>query len=157
MKQVLTEDARDLLAELCEAQVRFVVVGGHALAVHGVSRATVDFDVFVEPEPENAGRVMQALEAFVTIDLRESSLMGYSASGFPAETVAHANIPNKATQVVFRSAFLRSSVLWKAAQIPEDVEPRCPTTFDQSCGIILKRISGSSLARGSGCCCSLAH
>lgn len=44
MKQVLTADAVDLLAELARADVRFVVVGGHALAVHGVSRATVDLN-----------------------------------------------------------------------------------------------------------------
>jgi hypothetical protein len=61
---VLTRDARDLLVELCEAEARFLVVGGHALAVHGVPRATLDFDVFVAPDPENADRVFRALLAF---------------------------------------------------------------------------------------------
>lgn len=64
MKQVLTQDGRDLLVELAAAGVRFVVVGAHALAVHGVSRATVDLDVLVEPEPENADRVILALRQF---------------------------------------------------------------------------------------------
>lgn len=64
MRPILSQDARDLLAELQEAEARFLVVGAHALAVHGVSRATLDFDVFVEPSSENAPRVLAALRAF---------------------------------------------------------------------------------------------
>jgi hypothetical protein len=64
VKQVLTADAVDLLAELARADARFVVVGGHALAVHGVSRATVDLDVWVEPSVDNAARVVLALRRF---------------------------------------------------------------------------------------------
>jgi hypothetical protein len=41
-----------------------VVVGGHALAYHGRPRYTKDLDVFVEPTPENAARVLAALEGF---------------------------------------------------------------------------------------------
>jgi len=40
------------------------VVGAHALAVHGVPRATGDLDVWVRPEAENAARVWQALARF---------------------------------------------------------------------------------------------
>lgn len=64
MKQVLSQDGRDLLLEFQEAGVRFLVVGGHALAVHGLSRATVDLDIFVEPTAENAEKVVHALRVF---------------------------------------------------------------------------------------------
>lgn len=64
MKQVLSEDGLDLLLDLQEAGVRFLVVGGHALAVHGLSRATVDLDIFVEPSAENAAQLLKALRAF---------------------------------------------------------------------------------------------
>jgi hypothetical protein len=49
---------------LTARNVRFVVVGGHALAYHGRPRYTKDLDVFVEPSPENAARMLLALEDF---------------------------------------------------------------------------------------------
>ena len=58
------DDFRDLFGALCERQVRFVVVGAHAMAVHGVPRATGDIDVLVEPTGENAVRVVSALQDF---------------------------------------------------------------------------------------------
>jgi glycine cleavage system aminomethyltransferase T len=40
------------------------VVGAHALAVHGVPRATGDLDIWIRPDPENAQRVWTALLEF---------------------------------------------------------------------------------------------
>lgn len=60
----MTDDFRDLLFEFNHAGVRYVVVGAHALGVHGVPRATVDLDVWIEPTRENAQRVWNALAAF---------------------------------------------------------------------------------------------
>ncbi len=60
----LNEDFLDLLRALLDAQVAFVVVGAHALAAHGLPRATGDLDVLVEPTAENARRVVAALTAF---------------------------------------------------------------------------------------------
>lgn len=54
----LNEDFLDMLRALVEAEVEFLIVGAHALAVHGVPRATGDIDVFVRPSIENARRVM---------------------------------------------------------------------------------------------------
>jgi hypothetical protein len=60
----VSEVYRDLLVELGTAQVRFLVVGAHALAAHGVPRATQDLDVWIEPTPENAARTWRALARF---------------------------------------------------------------------------------------------
>jgi hypothetical protein len=60
----MNEDFRDLLGALLEAGARFLVVGAHAMAVHGVPRATGDLDVWVAVDPENADRVVQALARF---------------------------------------------------------------------------------------------
>lgn len=57
-------DYRDLCAALNDAGVEYLVVGAHALAAHGHVRATKDLDVWVRATPENAERVMTALEAF---------------------------------------------------------------------------------------------
>jgi hypothetical protein len=60
----VTEDWSDLLAALLEAGVRFLVVGAHAMAVHGVPRGTQDLDVWIDPSAPNAERVWLALAAF---------------------------------------------------------------------------------------------
>ena len=60
----LNEDFRDMLMCLADAEVEFVIVGAHALAAHGLPRATGDIDVLVRPTADNAARVIQALLAF---------------------------------------------------------------------------------------------
>ena len=72
------EDFRDLLIELVKAKARFLVVGAHALSVHGVPRATVDLDIWIDASPENAKRVWTALAAFGaplgTLQIQETDL-----------------------------------------------------------------------------------
>lgn len=60
----MTDDWADVLVALLEAGARFLVVGAHAMAVHGIPRATQDLDVWVEPTDENASRVWNALAGF---------------------------------------------------------------------------------------------
>jgi hypothetical protein len=60
----MNEDFRDLLRALLEAGTRFLVVGAHAMAVHGVPRATGDLDVWIAADPANADRVLEALTRF---------------------------------------------------------------------------------------------
>ncbi len=61
----MNQDFLDLLGALSDAEVRFLIVGGYAVGVHGHPRATKDLDVWVEASPENAARLMAALRAFV--------------------------------------------------------------------------------------------
>lgn len=60
----MTKDFEELFACLRRQNVRAVVVGGYAVAFHGQPRFTKDIDVFVEPTPENAERLMAALTDF---------------------------------------------------------------------------------------------
>jgi len=53
-----------VLKELVAANVRFLVVGAHALSVHGIPRATGDLDIWLERSAENAERTMAALVRF---------------------------------------------------------------------------------------------
>ncbi|MHB8838897.1 MAG: hypothetical protein ACYC7F_08095 [Gemmatimonadaceae bacterium] len=46
------------------AGVDYLVVGAHAMAVHGLPRATGDFDLFVRCSAANAARVARALAVF---------------------------------------------------------------------------------------------
>lgn len=50
-----------LLAKLAEANVRFLVVGGVAVCLHGYVRATLDLDILVEATEANARRLLETL------------------------------------------------------------------------------------------------
>ena len=45
-----------------EHDVKYLVIGGIAAILHGVPRATFDLDIYIEASPENAQRVLNALE-----------------------------------------------------------------------------------------------
>ena len=60
----MNQDFVDLLRAFVAHDVRFLVVGAYALALHGRPRATGDLDIWVEATPDNAARVMAALAAF---------------------------------------------------------------------------------------------
>jgi hypothetical protein len=60
----LNEDFRDILAMLLDEGARFLVVGAHAMAVHGVPRATGDLDVWIARDAANAARAWKALVRF---------------------------------------------------------------------------------------------
>jgi hypothetical protein len=61
---VTNPDFRDLLAAFLTHSVRFLVVGGYAVAFHARPRFTKDLDVWVEPSSDNAHRVFAALRDF---------------------------------------------------------------------------------------------
>lgn len=60
----MNQDFVDLLRAFIDRDVRFLIVGAYALGAHGRPRATGDLDVWVDPTPENAMRVMGALRDF---------------------------------------------------------------------------------------------
>ncbi len=60
----LNRDFLDLLEAFDELEVRFLVVGAHALGVHGVPRATGDLDLWIRPDSENGTKAWQALDRF---------------------------------------------------------------------------------------------
>ena len=60
MKIELSRDWTEFLSALISRRVRFVIVGGHAVAGHGEPRLTEDLDVFVERSPANARKLRQA-------------------------------------------------------------------------------------------------
>lgn len=62
--EILSKDFVEFI-ECCVARdVKFLIVGGYALAAHGHPRATKDLDVWVMTEPDNAERLVAALDDF---------------------------------------------------------------------------------------------
>jgi Nucleotidyl transferase AbiEii toxin, Type IV TA system len=60
----LDRDFREFVESFVAHEVRFLLVGGYALAAHGLPRATGDFDAWVWIDPSNASRIVAALRAF---------------------------------------------------------------------------------------------
>jgi hypothetical protein len=57
------DDALRVIESLNQEGVDYVVVGGVAVNLHGLVRATEDLDIFVRPEHENIARLRRALKA----------------------------------------------------------------------------------------------
>ena len=60
----LPSDFSEFLRLLTGHQVEYLLVGGYAVAYHGYPRATGDMDIWVRSTPENAARVIRALQEF---------------------------------------------------------------------------------------------
>ena len=61
---VLNPDFREFAASLNARDVRYLIVGGYAVAFHGHPRYTKDLDVWIDREPTNADRLVLALADF---------------------------------------------------------------------------------------------
>jgi len=70
-------DFRELLSLFNAEGVRYLIIGGFALAHYGRPRYTKDLDIWVDPADENPSRVFQALQQRVgsttTLGLRRHS------------------------------------------------------------------------------------
>jgi len=57
-------NTENLLKSLNAHKVKYVIIGATAFPVHGYVRATLDIDIFIEPEKDNAKRTFDALSDF---------------------------------------------------------------------------------------------
>jgi hypothetical protein len=69
----LTKDLKEFAGLLNSAGVKYLLVGGHAVAFHGHPRYTGDIDFFVEPPFENGAKLAQVFAMF-----------GFESPGFKA-------------------------------------------------------------------------
>ena len=61
---MLNQDFKEFIQSLNDNHVRYLVVGGYAVALHGHPRYTKDLDIWIEMEPENVSNLIKALEQF---------------------------------------------------------------------------------------------
>lgn len=61
---MLNQDYREFFQFLNQNDVRYLVVGGYAVALHGYPHYTKDIDVWIESALANADRLLQALQDF---------------------------------------------------------------------------------------------
>ncbi len=61
---MFNQDFKEFIESLNANQVRYLVIGGYAVALHGHPRYTKDLDVWVECNPDNATALIKALGQF---------------------------------------------------------------------------------------------
>ena len=61
---MLNPDYKEFIRLLNDNRVRYLVIGGYAVAFHGHPRYTKDLDIWIESVPENAARLVLVLEKF---------------------------------------------------------------------------------------------
>jgi predicted nucleotidyltransferase len=57
-------DTEDLLRSLNAHRVEFVIIGATAFPIHGYARATLDIDIFIRCDRQNAAQLLEALADF---------------------------------------------------------------------------------------------
>jgi len=118
---MLNRDYSEMLCALSEAKVKFILVGGYALAVHGYPyTTTLDIDFWVFASPENARAVIRALKRF------GAPLMGVTEADFEKEGTffqievvpRRMNIITKIDGVSFAEAYSRALVTeWEGVTV----------------------------------------
>lgn len=61
---MLNQDFKEFIQSLNDNGVRYLVVGGYAVALHGYPLYTKDIDIWVEMTAENASKIKKALDQF---------------------------------------------------------------------------------------------
>lgn len=77
---MLNQDFKEFIQSLNDKGVKYLVVGGYAVAIHGHPRYTKDLDIWIEMTKANAQNLINALDQF-----------GFSALGLTADDFLEAN------------------------------------------------------------------
>lgn len=108
---MLNPDFRDILLAFIEAKVDFLVVGGYAMAAHRLPRATKDLDLWVRPEPDNAQRILLALDRF------GAPRQGLSAADLEKEgTIYQVGVPPNRVDVITLVEGVRFEAAWQSRE-----------------------------------------
>ncbi len=81
MANLFNSDFHDFLEAFHKREVRYVLVGGFSVILHGYNRTTGDMDVLVERSAENYNRIVNAFRDFgmPTFDMTAHNFLNNSA------------------------------------------------------------------------------
>ena len=135
----VTDDWFDFIVALLDAKVRFLVVGAHALAAHGVPRATQDLVVWIDPTLENAHCVWEALDRFGA----PADALGITLDDFvsPNRVVQFGVPPNRVDILTAISGVPRFAPAWDD-RIEQTVRGRAVPFLGRTAFLANKRASG---------------
>lgn len=91
---------------LSKHKVHFLLVGGHAVNLHGYPRTTGDMDIWVEPSNENAQKLVASIDEYgfdasPILDMDFTQMVVFNIGEAPA----HIEIMNHISGVKFSEAF----------------------------------------------------
>ena len=116
----LPRDFKDLLQAFADAEVRYLVVGGYAVAFHARPRFTKDIDIWVEDSAENLARLTDALQRFgapagMAEQLRDADALDVVWMGRPPMRV---DLVKSIPGVAFAEAFpRRAEATWGGVRL----------------------------------------
>lgn len=61
---MLSPDFKEFVQLLNQHDVRYLIVGGYAVGIHGHPRYTGDLDIWLFSSAENAGKIIQSIQEF---------------------------------------------------------------------------------------------
>ena len=116
----MDENLKQLLSAFNANHVKYLIVGGYAVFVHGQPRMTKDLDVFIESSQSNAAATFNALAQF------GAPLADFSVSDFAdGQTIARFGVPPICFDVLqhidgvdFATAYAHSEVLLIDGDLP---------------------------------------
>lgn len=74
---IFEQDFIDFVQLLNDHEVKYMVVGAHALSFHGRPRHTGDLDIWIKPDRENALKMVEVINdfGFGTLGLKENDFL----------------------------------------------------------------------------------
>jgi hypothetical protein len=106
---MFSRDFKEFIKLLNSNNVKFMIVGGYAVALHGHPRYTKDLDVWITPEKDNALRLLKALGefGFGSLDIKTEDF------SVPDRVVQLGNPPNR-IDLVTSATGLDFEECWKS-------------------------------------------
>ena len=138
MANIFHEDFRDFINALNEADVRYILVGGYSVVLHGYSRTTGDMDLWMERTSENYNRIIKAFQIFgmPLFDMTESNFLSH-----PIWDVFTFGTPPVAIDIMVKIEGLNFEEVFKKAVYFEDDELKI-RTINRNDLIAAKKIAG---------------
>ena len=138
MGNIFNSDFRDFISALNKHQVRYILVGGYSVILHGYSRTTGDMDIWVDRTPENYVQIKKSFMDFgmPVFDMTEDNFLNHAAwdvftFGIPPVAI---DLMIKIDGIDFASAFERAVIF-----IEDQLEVR---TIHKNDLIALKKTAG---------------
>ena len=138
MANIFHEDFRDFINALNKADVRYILVGGYSVVLHGYSRTTGDMDLWMERTSENYNRIIKAFQIFgmPLFDMTESNFLSH-----PIWDVFTFGTPPVAIDIMVKIEGLNFEEVFKKAVYFEDDELKI-RTINRNDLIAAKKIAG---------------
>jgi hypothetical protein len=104
-------DFKELLSSLNTHGVEYLLIGGYAVGYHGYPRATQDMDIWIAVHPDNAKRLVTALQEFIGVaDLTPERFLEEGVIMRMGVAPMRVDITNRISGVAFNECYARRVV-----------------------------------------------